>query len=725
MLDVLQGQLSPGVRARTHWQAVLADVDEQIWRRRQKLRDFHGRADWERHIETTRARFRAALGPLPERAPLAVERAGVLEREGYVVEKLLLETQPGLWVPANVYLPARRSGTAPGILNAVGHWEYSKAQEVEQARCIGLARKGYVALIWDPLGQGERFQYWDEATGAPWNGTSTEQHAAVSNPALLIGSTVIATMLWDSVRMLDYLAARPEVDPQRIGCTGVSGGGTYTMFLGAFDRRLKATVPVCSTSTLERKHRQGQIGEACQDAWRAYPDDLDTADLLLAHAPAALRVIGTRWDSFPLAGLREAALDVQDGYAALGIPEKTDLCVVDAHHDYNQEQREQMYAWFNRWLEHDAPVEEAPYTAEDPPALWCTRTGQLLTDGVGRTAPDLIRDLAARVIPTPATVDTAAIAGHERDRVLAAARRVLGHIPPLDGAPPVDCPPASADGLVVERVVLQARMDVPLPALVFRPPAHDAHSLRPDKGRGEGQSSALILVDDRGKGAHSGADGLAAPLARAGILTLAVDLRGWGETAWVNQRFAWSQSRHALLGADNMLAYVGYMLGSPSVAQRVQDVLGVLRYLRARPDVHPQRVFLYGHGGGAPVALHAAAVDGAVPGVALQAALATYRSAIEAPRNHQPVADFLPGALLHYDLPDLAAALAPAAVLVLDPQDAMAQPLPPAAAEEAYARAARAADFLGGRVSVVAGCPLNERATRIATWIATSLDRHH
>lgn len=285
--------------------------------------------------------------------------------------------------------------------------------------------------------------------------------------------------------MLDYLAARPEVDPQRLGCTGVSGGGTYTMFLGAFDGRLKATVPVCSTSSLERKHRQGQIGEPCQDVWRAHPDDLDTADLLLAHAPAALRIIGTR-------------------------------------------------------------------------------------------------------------------------------------------------------------------------------------------------------------------------------------------TAWINQRFAWSQDRLALLGADNMLAYVGYMLGSPSVAQRVQDVLGVLRYLRTRPDVDAQRVFLCGHGGGAVVALHAAAVDGAVSGVALDAGLAAYRSAIEAPRNLQPVADFLPGALLHYDLPDLAAALAPATVLVLDPQDAMSQPLLSVAAEAAYARAARTTSLLGGQLSIATACPPNERASRIATWITPS-----
>ena len=66
MLNVLEGRLSPGRRAQTHWQAIMADVDEQIWRRRRKLRSFHHRSDWEQHVERTRQTFRAALGPLPE-----------------------------------------------------------------------------------------------------------------------------------------------------------------------------------------------------------------------------------------------------------------------------------------------------------------------------------------------------------------------------------------------------------------------------------------------------------------------------------------------------------------------------------------------------------------------------------------------------------------------------------------------------------------------------------
>jgi dienelactone hydrolase len=634
------------------------------------------------------------------------------------VEKLLVETQPDFFAPVNLYLPSRLDAPAPGVLNAVGHWQHSKAQDVEQARCAGLARKGYVALIWDPIGQGERFQYREPGgDGAGlWAGLATEQHAAVCNPAFLIGSTVIATMLWDGVRLLDYLASRPEVDAARLGCTGVSGGGTYTMFLGAFDDRLKATVPVCSTSTLERMHRLGQIGEPCQGPWRSYPDGLDTADLLLANAPAALRIIGTRWDFFPLAGLREAALEVQDGYAALGHPERTDLHVVNAHHDYNQEQRELMYAWFGRWLGNDAPVAEAPFVPEDPATLRCTASGQLLVDGRGRSAPDLVRDLAARVVPAPAPLDTAVAAAAEGERVRAAARRRLGPLLPFDGAPPATLPGTVLAGLPVERLVLQARMDVPLPALLLRPTA----SPRPDEGD---PAPALVLLDDRGKAAAGGPDGLAVHLARAGALTLSVDLRGWGETAWIDRRFGWRQDRRAPLGADNMLSYVGYLTGTSSVAQRVQDVLGVLRYLRTRPDVDPARLYLAGRGGGAVVALHAAAAGGAAAGlrgVLLDAALATYRSAVDAGRCRQPVADFLPGALLDYDLPDLAGALAPADVLVLDPQDAAGDPLPPAAAAAAYARAATLAARLGGRLSVHCALSPAARAAAVAAWIGAA-----
>jgi hypothetical protein len=212
-------------------------------------------------------------------------------------------------------------------------------------------------------------------------------------------------------------------------------------------------------------------------------------------------------------------------------------------------------------------------------------------------------------------------------------------------------------------------------------------------------------------------------LAQAGALTLAVDLRGWGETVWVNEPFGWSADRRAPLSADTMLANVGLMLGRWSATQRVQDVLGVLSYLRSRPDVDPQRIVLVGRGGGAIVALHAAAVDGSVAGVVAHEALISYRAIVEAPRHVHPVADFLPDVLLHYDLPDLAAALAPARVLIAAPQDAMGGPVPAGSAEAAYAPARRTARLLGGDVTVrAAGGREDPGATRgrLVDWVTAA-----
>ena len=660
--------MRPGQRAQVYHRALVAQIDERTWERRQRLRAYHSVADWRAHIEGTRAAFTHALGPLPERTPLHVITTGTLVREGYTVEKLLVETQPGFLVTANLYLPTRaewRNRRLPGVLNAVGHWPHSKAQDVEQARCAGLARKGYVALIWDPLGQGERSQYLREDGRTPWAAPGTSEHAAVGNTAILLGATVVALMVWDGVRLLDYLASRPEIDPDRLACTGVSGGGTHTIFLGAFDRRFTATVPVCSTSTLERMHRSGLIGEACQDVPGMYLRDMETADLLLAHAPAALRIIGTRYDFFPLAGLREAALDVQDGYAGLGIPERTDLCLVDAHHEYNQEQRELLYGWLNRWLDHDAPVAEEPFTPEDPSTLWCTPTGQLLTAPVpyrSRTAPDLLRDRAEQTCPPPAQENGRTAS----NTVRAAVRAALGIPLPADGAPPATLNACTVDGMRVERVILEATTDVPLPGLLFHPPSDAAPG---DAGVAPAGSQvrplpAAVLVHDAGRAPDASPGGLARALAQTGARTLAIDLRGWGETAWQEQSYGWSADRRDILSADNMLFYVAYALGSSPVALRVHDLLAGLAWMRARPDVDPRRIALVGTGGGGIVALHAALIAGEIGAVVCRRTLASYRSVVDAARCAHPVADFVPGALRDYDLPDLVAALAPVPVLL-------------------------------------------------------------
>ncbi len=686
-----------------YWLHLLRLCREHAWRRRQKLRAFSSAADWEGHCRAVRTRFRAALGPMPERTPLNPRVTGVLERDGYVVEKLLIESQPGLFVTANLYRPKQVRTPVPAILNPVGHWANSKAQDVVQARGIGLARKGYVALIFDPVGQGERSQFWDAKAGANPMPASTSQHSAACNPCFLIGQTVINFMVWDGVRMLDYLETRPEVDAGRIGCTGASGGGTHTMFMAAYDERIRAAVPVCSTSTYERMLAEGRIGEPCQDPAGTYRDDLDMADLLMCAAPAAVRVVAATYDFFPLVGAREVALDLKDCYAALSIPERADLAEVPSHHDYNRPMREAMYAWFNRWLGNEGvDATEAPFEPEPPERLWCTETGQVFTSLGGETVLSLNRARVRRLTAqSPSLADRGEAEAH-RACVRAAVPEVLNYAGGKAHSPAKALDRASLEGLTVEQVAFETAPDLPVPGLVFIP-------------SGRGPHPALLFLHDRGKDVEAGPEGLAQALARAGCLVMAVDLRGRGETAW-RRRSPIEADDLGLLGDESMLAYVCYLLGEWALTQRVADTVRALDFLAGRPEVDPGRLGLVGRGGGALVAWHAAALDGRVKGVAAYETLASYRSIVEADRCAHPVSGFVPGVLLRYDLPDLVGALAPARVFVANPAGAAGETLSPEMADAAYARTRRMYGLLGGSLHVKSGLSRPELVEQMKTW---------
>jgi len=666
----------------SYWRYLLRECREQSWRRCRKLLSFNASADWQRHCDGVRERFRAALGPIPERTPLNPRRVGRLERDGYVVEKLLIESQPGFSVTVNLYVPTNARFPAPAILNPVGHWADAKAEGVVQARGIGLARKGFVALIYDPLGQGERSQFWDTTTNGNPLPAGTSQHSAVSLPCALIGQTVINHMVWDGVRMLDYLESRPDVDAARIGCTGASGGGTYTMFLNAFDPRIKAAVPVCSTSTHERKLAQGQIGEPCQDVAGTYPNDLDMADLLMCGAPNAVRIIAATHDFFPLIGAREVYLDLQRCYQALGIEERASLIEIAAHHDYNQPMREAMYAWFNRWLGNEgADDAEAPYEPEPAQRLWCTATGQLLTSTGGETVLSLNRDRTRAVAAPPPRLETGADASAHREGVRAAVRQILQGVGGPAHASVEHLKETTRDGLVTEQFSFESEPDLLIPGLVVR-----ATERQPDQ--------TVLLLDDRGKEPELAAGGLVESLAHAGCRVATVDLRGWGETAW-QRRFPYEQDDFGLLGNDSMLSYVCYLLGKWAVTQRVSDALRTFDYLRSRDDVRASQISVIGRGIAGIVALHAAALDSRIQSVCAYESLASYRSIVEADRYSLPPSAFLPGVLLRYDLPDLAGALAPADTLLVNPLDALGDVLKPEAAGGIYATAARMHQLLG------------------------------
>ncbi|HEY7511248.1 MAG TPA: alpha/beta hydrolase, partial [Vicinamibacteria bacterium] len=183
----------------------------------------------EADLQALRARLRASvldiIGGLPgEKTPLNARVTGTIPMDGYRIEKVLFESQPGLHVTALLYVPdGPAAAKRPAVLVACGHSPDGKSFRNYQEISGQLAKRGYVVLSWDPVGQGERSQYWDAAAGRSRYNLVCGEHAVLGNLACVAGSSLARYMVWDGIRAVDYLLTRPEVDPARLSVTGTSG----------------------------------------------------------------------------------------------------------------------------------------------------------------------------------------------------------------------------------------------------------------------------------------------------------------------------------------------------------------------------------------------------------------------------------------------------------------------------------------------------------------------
>ncbi|MFQ5677014.1 MAG: alpha/beta hydrolase family protein, partial [bacterium] len=259
-------------------------------------------SDWLMRKTYLLAKYKEILGEFPSKTPLNPQITGVIEKDDYIIEKVIFESRPEFYVTANLYLPKspltplcqRGEGggfPAPAVVCPLGHWEKSKAGPEVQARLIGLAKKGYVALAYDPIGQGERLQYYDIILGKSAVGGPVNEHTVAGNQCFLTGATLAQYHIWDGIRAVDYLCSRTEVDSENIACTGASGGGTLTMYLVPLEERIKVSVPVAAIGTLQRSWESGGISDAEQNLPKSVLYGIDHGDLLSLVAPRPLMII--------------------------------------------------------------------------------------------------------------------------------------------------------------------------------------------------------------------------------------------------------------------------------------------------------------------------------------------------------------------------------------------------------------------------------------------------
>ena len=244
--------------------------------------------------EQCRKKYVSLLGEMPARTPLNAQVTGRIDRVDYAIEKVICESRPGHHVTSNLYLPAGK-GPFPAVLIFCGHEMTSKATVSYQETAILFASNGFAALVVDPVSQGERVQFTDSAGKRILRGSTTE-HTLLNAGASLTGTSVVAWELFDNIRSLDYLTSRHEVDPDRIGCLGNSGGGAQTTWFIGYDERVKVAAPCSFVTSREREYELNGTGDGCQQVPYEGRAQLEIADYLMIFAPKPLLILAGRYD---------------------------------------------------------------------------------------------------------------------------------------------------------------------------------------------------------------------------------------------------------------------------------------------------------------------------------------------------------------------------------------------------------------------------------------------
>jgi len=612
-------------------------------------------ASYQKHLKEE---FIARIGGFPERGPLNAKVVGTFKRRGYRVEKIVFESQPKHYVTAALFLPdpERFSPPYPGVAVPCGHSNDGKACKAYATYCALAATNGLAAMIFDPIDQGERHQWQDAAGKFPL--ACCPGHNMIGVGSILLGRNTARFEIWDGIRVIDYLASRDDIDVDRIGCSGNSGGGTQTAYLMALDERIKAAAPSCYICGLfGRLLKQNGAQDAEQNIFGQLALGMDHADYCMMRAPRPTLLLTATGDFFNIEDAWDSFRMAKRLYGRLGYGERMSLVETDRAHGFTVRLREASVRWMCRWLDGR---DEAVFEPEDLDVptkgdLQCTPGGEVMLLKGARSVYDLNRDYNREL-------------AEKRKRLWSETPRnqMLGRVARMAGIRRLkDVPEPKVDslgimrreGCRIEKLVIRPEDGIFLPALYFLPEGKDT-------------IGSVIYIHENGKAADANPEGPIQSLVHAGKVVLAVDLRGSGETQRTGQRY-FNPDLH---GPDGQDYYIAYHLGRSYVGMRAEDLLVCARYLARKRHGQSDRVELVSVGYVSSSALHAAALEPELFGsVKLVRPLANWANVVELGFSKNRLVNTVHGALATYDLPDLARVVGQR-LTIEDPRDAMGNP---------------------------------------------------
>jgi hypothetical protein len=444
-------------------------------------------------------------------------------------------------------------------------------------------------------------------------------------------------MIWDGIRAVDYLLSRKEVDPERIGITGRSGGGTQSAYIAAMDDRIYAAAPECYITNFTRLLQTIGNQDAEQNFFNGIIRGIDHADLLLVRAPKPALMITTTRDMFSIQGAKETEKEVSGIYKAYSKEDNFGRVEDDFPHASTKKNREAMYTFFQKNLNNPGNSNDEKVKTLTTEEMHVTTTGQVSTSLGGETVFSLNRKEAEKLVKELQSSRND-ITRHIPE-VLNSAKKLSGYQEPSEINEPVFSGRFQREGYVIEKYFLKGEGNYVIPYLLMIP--------------AKSNNKALIYLHPSGKSVEAFVGGELEWFVSNGFTVLAPDMIGVGEMGpGVFDGDAYIDS------VSHNIWYASMLIGRSIVGIRAGDVIRLIRLLKKNSGI--SEVYGVARKEMAPVLLHAAAFDQDITRLALIEPFSSYQSIV---MNHFYNSSFIPGvvpgALKAYDLPDLAASLAP------------------------------------------------------------------
>lgn len=618
------GEPDPNAALREYFRLQTKQVREE------SLKGYDSLEDWKKGRPELHRQLAEMLGldPLPERTPLNATVTGTITGNDVIVEKLHFESRPGLYVTANLWRPREQSKPLPAILYVCGHARVkengiSYGNKVHyQHHGAWFARNGYVCLVIDTLGLGE--------VQGIHHGVYPRAKAPSSTPEDPVyatrwwwysrGYTPAGVETWNGMRGIDYLQSRPEVDDDRIGVTGRSGGGAYSWFIAAMDERVKVAVPVAGITDLKDHVVNDCIEGHCDCMFFINYYGWDYPMLAAMVAPRALLISNTDNDSiFPLDGVMRVHHFTRHIYDLYDAKKNLGIHVTEGPHADTQELRIGAFVWFDRFLkDRDRVIKDPgdkPYTKEE------LRVFRELPGDETNTTIDQTFVAKAEVPEVPGSVE--AWQSLKESWSARLAETTFAGMPEHRPSPDAELVNTiKNEGTTIREYRVETQAPFELPLYVITRKTHDSSDgfvFRPvDQEQWKAFAVAAGIIED-GEAADEAAVKKWRDRLENGKETLVVFApRGIGPTAWEASAKERVHIRRRFM-----------LLGQTLPAMRIWDVITAMSVLREQLNLKGRPTLIASGPRATTWALHAAAVLPDLARVQLDGLPATYHDAPE------------------------------------------------------------------------------------------------